>query len=647
MIRLLALGGLTIASSRAHGLAVRPGLQGLVLLARLAVAGSRGLSRDKLVGCFWPERDERHARHSLSQTLHRLRRELHSRLLILGTSMVSLNPDCITSDVAEFEESVKTRNVARAAELYTGPFLDGVFLSGAPDVDRWVEAERRRFAELHARCIRQLAREAAERREHRAAASLWRRLTLADPLDGDAALALAESLDAAGDRTTALREMNAHEAAVRAELGEKLDPALQRFVDRVRIAPVVADPEPSANELCARARQLIHGFTKAGYAEAVRLLEHALSLDPVNPAPHIALASLNILLSQATQEGNPRASAVAHCRRAIEIDPTLAEPHLWLACASMLDERFAEAEAHVERGLALDPDVYFSNHLVGWVYMADALKTGSASAMQRTCETFRRAVAVLPDEQGLLTSIGGLYTFDGQYGVAESVFERALDSERRPAGVRMIGARTLLGAVQLRQGKWAVAEANLERALAEYSDAPQMFAPYVNALTLCALGDARRRAGRYDDAVAFYVRARALIEPHPQLIGVGYLIVRLQTRLAAVYHHLWMRGDEMRSAQEALELTRTRRHYSFNWCWLVSEGSLHYDWAVYHATCGDRQAMVASIERALALSWRETARIDLEPAFTGYHSDEGFRRQLEAAAARTPLPPIILDAAAV
>jgi len=176
MIRLLALGGLTIASSRAHGLAVRPGLQGLVLLARLAVAGSRGLSRDKLVGCFWPERDERHARHSLSQTLHRLRRELHSRLLILGTSMVSLNPDCITSDVAEFEESVKTRNVARAAELYTGPFLDGVFLSGAPEVDRWVEAERRRFAELHARCIRQLAREAAERREHRAAASLWRRL---------------------------------------------------------------------------------------------------------------------------------------------------------------------------------------------------------------------------------------------------------------------------------------------------------------------------------------------------------------------------------------------------------------------------------------------------------------------------------------
>jgi tetratricopeptide (TPR) repeat protein len=183
---------------------------------------------------------------------------------------------------------------------------------------------------------------------------------------------------------------------------------------------------------------------------------------------------------------------------------------------------------------------------------------------------------------------------------------------------------------------------NLERALAEYRDAPQMFAPYVNALTLCALGDVRRFAGRYDEAVECYLRARALIHPVCEMIGGGYLEVRLLTRLATAYHLLWMRRDEMECATSALGLTRNRQPGSFNWCWLTCEGALHYDWAIYHATRGDRSSVITSLAAAIGFGWRETSGIDLEPAFEALRADQQFVRQLETAAARPALPRIDL-----
>jgi DNA-binding SARP family transcriptional activator len=45
----------------------------LALLALLAGAGGRPLTRDKLIGLLWPERDDERARHLLSQSLYVLR----------------------------------------------------------------------------------------------------------------------------------------------------------------------------------------------------------------------------------------------------------------------------------------------------------------------------------------------------------------------------------------------------------------------------------------------------------------------------------------------------------------------------------------------------------------------------------------------
>ena len=107
MLRILTLGGLTVESSERPTQVPQARLQGLGLLARLAVAGERGVSRDKLVGCFWPEKDERSALHSLSQALHRLRADLGSDGILVGTRILRLDPKEVSSDVGDLEEATR------------------------------------------------------------------------------------------------------------------------------------------------------------------------------------------------------------------------------------------------------------------------------------------------------------------------------------------------------------------------------------------------------------------------------------------------------------------------------------------------------------------------------------------------------------
>jgi hypothetical protein len=118
------LGGLSIENSGSKDAAAnrRP----LALLALLAVNGSRGLSRDKVVALLWPESDAEHGRNSLSQVLSVLRRELAADDPVLGTVELRINTDVLACDVMEFEERIVANDLDAATRLYTGSFLDGV-----------------------------------------------------------------------------------------------------------------------------------------------------------------------------------------------------------------------------------------------------------------------------------------------------------------------------------------------------------------------------------------------------------------------------------------------------------------------------------------------------------------------------------------
>src|SRR5262249_29251376 len=155
------------------------------LLALLATAGDRGWSREKIVALLWPESDEEHGRNSLSQALGALRRDLASDPVI-GVAELRLNPSAITNDVGEFERSIACGALDRAAELYRGPFLDGFFLRGLGDFERWTDGHRRRLHEMHAAALERHARAAADESDHELALSLWKRLAALEPTSAPA-----------------------------------------------------------------------------------------------------------------------------------------------------------------------------------------------------------------------------------------------------------------------------------------------------------------------------------------------------------------------------------------------------------------------------------------------------------------------------
>ena len=122
MLRLRTFGGLSIASDEMEP-AKTPARRQLALLALLAVAGPRLMSREKLFVLLWPEADTERARHSLNQTLYSLRRDFGNTLVFATGAELRLNPDTMTTDVAEFEAAIELGDAARVAAIYTGPFL--------------------------------------------------------------------------------------------------------------------------------------------------------------------------------------------------------------------------------------------------------------------------------------------------------------------------------------------------------------------------------------------------------------------------------------------------------------------------------------------------------------------------------------------
>ena len=143
----------------------------LAVLALLALAPAQRLSRDKLIAFLWPESDAERGRNLLNVATYNLRAVLGETALLSSGDELQLNAGQV--DALDFEAAVERGDYAFAVTLYRAPFLDGFFVSDAPEFERWVSMERDRLA------LNRLPAEAAEQRRagdraHRGAVPLRR-----------------------------------------------------------------------------------------------------------------------------------------------------------------------------------------------------------------------------------------------------------------------------------------------------------------------------------------------------------------------------------------------------------------------------------------------------------------------------------------
>src|SRR5690242_2314100 len=255
MLELRTFGGLSIKDGGAPITGAATQRKTLALLALLAAADKNGLSRDKLIVYLWPERDAEHGRNLLNQACYALRRDLHEREVLLGASELRLNQAVIASDVQTFEDALQRGDTSAAVRAYGGPFLDGFFISAAPEFERWVDAERARLKQRACQALESLATAAAARDDLKTSVAWWRRLAALDPLNARIARALMEALAATGDRAGALQHARIHETLLRQELDAVPDPAVSDLVRQLRAAPQQRAPAAAAQEV---AREHVH-----------------------------------------------------------------------------------------------------------------------------------------------------------------------------------------------------------------------------------------------------------------------------------------------------------------------------------------------------------------------------------------------------
>jgi len=215
----------------------------LALLAYLAAAapGGPGAStfhrRDTLLALFWPDQDVTRARAALSRAVHYLRASLGDAVLVSrGDEEVGVNPDLISCDVTGFRKDLSKGRLAEALELYRGEFLEGFFLSDLPELDRWIESERRRFRDSAADAARSLSKSAESSGDFAMALHWARQASSYAPYDEPDARRVLMLLGRLGDRGSAIEFFERFSRRLRSDLELDPSPETVAALDAISVA---------------------------------------------------------------------------------------------------------------------------------------------------------------------------------------------------------------------------------------------------------------------------------------------------------------------------------------------------------------------------------------------------------------------------
>src|SRR5687767_1444259 len=255
MIEFRTLGTLDLRRTdgyELHTLLAQP--KRIALLAYLCLASPRGFHRrDTLLGLFWPDSDEAHARTSLRTTLHLLRKALgDDALLSRGDEEIAVNFNAVWCDGVAFDELIAANKASEALALYRGDLLSGFFIDDAPHFEQWLATERGRLRSSAAHDAR-IAAETQEAERNLTEAVSWaRRAVELTERDERAVRRLIELLVRAGDRAGALQAYDDFASRLAAELETQPSEETRALAGRLRrgvsSGPPAREPvpEPSA-----------------------------------------------------------------------------------------------------------------------------------------------------------------------------------------------------------------------------------------------------------------------------------------------------------------------------------------------------------------------------------------------------------------
>jgi TolB-like protein len=303
--------------------------------------------------------------------------------------------------------------------------------------------------------------------------------------------------------------------------------------DRTRLVPV-ATRSPEAYALYLQASAIFNRRDGSRFPDAIGQLEQALRLDPEFARAESRLSALKALLPVyfSREARGALASAEEHARRAIALDPTLAEPHAVLGQLYSQQRRHEEARAAFERALALDEDDVTANF---W-YAGTLILQGYRSQGDERLERVLRIDPIMPN--ALMWRATDYYAV-GNLEDAERLLHRAAD-----LGLAHVG----LGLSALADARGRKQEAIDQLVAAQRTWLSELPPGSAEVIARGAFGDAEARA-----------RGLALVD--------GYLATRPPVVAGFAPYTLLRLGEPVRGLALLQEAATTNEAMNFNLIW--------------------------------------------------------------------------------
>jgi hypothetical protein len=111
------------------------------LLLTLALAGPRGLTRDRVIFLLWPDADHATGRNRLKQLVFQTRRNGPHVLQALPAGRISLGP-VVSCDWWDYQDARVALDATRMRELATAPLLDELPLGVTVELEQWTDMVR-------------------------------------------------------------------------------------------------------------------------------------------------------------------------------------------------------------------------------------------------------------------------------------------------------------------------------------------------------------------------------------------------------------------------------------------------------------------------------------------------------------------------
>lgn len=276
--------------------------------------------------------------------------------------------------------------------------------------------------------------------------------------------------------------------AVEDEIAEKIATAL-RLELNTGPQRTMSPAQLESYEIYLQGRQFFHHHRRKSLEIAMQSFARAIAVDPANARAYAGIADCNAFLRLYFGAGMEMVSAAeAASRRALELEPDLAEAHVSRGLALYLGSDVAAAERELARAIELDPRLYEAHYMAGRV----AFSRGEIGPAARH---FRDACVLVPESYDSYYLLDMCYRRLGdearahaaRLSCAEAVQKRL---RQHPDDTR---AWTMGAAVSAELGEPQRAAHWIEQALAIDRDEPII--AYNAACVFVTLG-------RFDEAIA-------------------------------------------------------------------------------------------------------------------------------------------------